>query len=181
VTVALAPLDARGADREPLVDFLTGQDWPFHVRTRPTRDQIEAAIGDGAFDDEDHAAFWVLADGARIGLAVLEDLTDDAPLFDLRLGQEHRGRGHGVPALRALTRHVFDTWPAVHRFEGQTRVDNVGMRRVFARAGFVKEAHYREGWPVADGPPLASVGYAVLRGDWERGTTTPVDWDDEPR
>ena len=54
------------------------------------------------------------------------------------------------------------------------------MRRVFVRAGWVKEAHYREGWPVEGGRPVASVGYGVLRRDWETGQTTPVPWDDEP-
>jgi RimJ/RimL family protein N-acetyltransferase len=50
---------------------------------------------------------------------------------------------------------------------------------VLVRAGFVKEAHYRDGWPVAGGEPRASVGYAVLRRDHETGTTTPVPVDDE--
>ena len=54
------------------------------------------------------------------------------------------------------------------------------MRRAFRRAGWVKEAHYREGWPVAGGQPLASVAYAILRSDVQSGTTTPVPWDDEP-
>jgi RimJ/RimL family protein N-acetyltransferase len=68
--------------------------------------------------------------------------------------------------------------PQATRFEGQTREDNIAMRRTFLRAGFVKEAHYRDGWPVEGGPALASVAYAILRRDWEQGTTTPVDWDD---
>ena len=58
-----------------------------------------------------------------------------------------------------------------------TMADRFGARRVFRAAGWVKEAHYREAWPVAGGSPRASVGYGVLRRDWETGTTTPVDWD----
>jgi len=46
--------------------------------------------------------------------------------------------------------------------------------------GFVKEAHYRRGWPTHDGRLLDAVGYALLRTDWRDGTTTPVDWNDEP-
>ncbi|TCK64379.1 GNAT family protein [Curtobacterium sp. PhB136] len=108
------------------------------------------------------------------------DLSDPVPLFDLRIAGSHRGHGLGVPALRALTDHVFRTLPEVTRFEGQTRDDNTAMRRVFGRAGWVKEAHYREGWPVAGGSPRASVGYGILRRGWETGTTTPAPWDDSP-
>ncbi|HAN85469.1 MAG TPA: N-acetyltransferase, partial [Micrococcus luteus] len=62
-------------------------------------------------------------------------------------------------------------------FEGQTREDNSPMLRTFQRAGWVKEAHYRRGWPVEGGEPVASVAYAMLRQDWENGTTTPVPWE----
>jgi RimJ/RimL family protein N-acetyltransferase len=51
------------------------------------------------------------------------------------------------------------------------------MRTVLRRCGYVKEAHYRQGWPDQDGVIHDGIGYALLRQDWERGTTTPVDWD----
>ena len=106
------------------------------------------------------------------------DLTDDTPMLDLRLVTSARGHGVGLAALRAATALAFRTVPHARRFEGQTREDNVAMRRTFVRAGFVKEAHYREGWPVEGGTPLASVAYAVLRSDWETGTTTSIVWED---
>jgi hypothetical protein len=68
----------------------------------------------------------------------------------------------------------------VDRLEGTTRQDNVAMRRTFRAVGFVKEAHYGCGWPARDGRLLDAVGYALLRTDWREGTTTLVDWDDEP-
>ena len=180
MTLDLVPADVRGADRDALIAFLTTHEWPFHVRRRQTVETVTAALVDGAFDDEDHAAFWIVEDGARIGLAVLQDLTDDTPLFDLRLATDARGHGRGLAALQALTAHVFNTRPQTDRIEGQTRADNVAMRRVFVRAGYVKEAHYREAWPADDGPSLASIGYGILRRDWMSGGTTPLTWDDEP-
>ena len=67
----------------------------------------------------------------------------------------------------------------VQRVEATTRADNAAMRRALRRAGYAKEAHYRRAWP--DGGRVHdAVGYAVLRGDWETGVLTPVDWDDEP-
>jgi len=74
---------------------------------------------------------------------------------------------------------VFTT-TSQRRLYGQTRVDNHAMRTVFRRCGFVKEAHYRQDWPRPDGTLSDSVGYTLLRQDWEGGTTTPVVWDDEP-
>ena len=169
-TVRLTPLDPRGADRAALVDLLTGNHFPFHVVPCPAREAVERAIDAGRYDDDDHAGFWIDVTGhGRVGLAVLEDLTDDAPLFDLRLAEAFRGRGLAAPVL-----------PRVDRFEGQTREDNVAMRRTFRRCQFVKEAHYRDGWPVEGGAPVASVAYAILRRDWSSGTTTPVPWDDVP-
>ncbi|WP_258024275.1 hypothetical protein [Streptomyces bambusae] len=52
------------------------------------------------------------------------------------------------------------------------------MRRTFRRCGYVKEAHYRDAWPGADGTVHDAVGYAVLRRDWLSGTVTTPKWDD---
>jgi RimJ/RimL family protein N-acetyltransferase len=178
--ITFVRLDDRGRDREGLVEFLTAHEFPFHASRRLSRADVESSIDGGRFSEPDHAAYWIHGDPGRIGLVVLHDLTDEAPLFDLRFATEHRGKGYGADVLKALTAHVFTTMPAVNRFEGQTREDNIAMRKTFVRAGFVKEAHYREGWPVENGPPLASVGYCILRRDWQTGTTTPVVWDDLP-
>lgn len=64
------------------------------------------------------------------------------------------------------------------RGAGTTRADNHAMRRVFTKSGYVKECHYRDAWPAGD-RVYDSVGYAILRRDWETGTTTPVNWADE--
>lgn len=177
--VRLVPVDP-AADADALRAFLTSNAFPFHVRPRPTVADVDARIADGDFAGPEHAALWVEVEGSgRVGLVVLDDLEDPGVLFDLRLAEAWRGRGLGVPVVRALTDHVFRAHPHVTRFEAQTRDDNRAMRRVLVRAGFVKEAHYRDGWPVAGGEPRASVGYAMLRRDHETGTTTPVPQDDE--
>jgi RimJ/RimL family protein N-acetyltransferase len=96
----------------------------------------------------------------------------------LRIAADHRGRGHGTAAVRWLTGTVFGGFPDATRIEGNTRHDNIPMRRTFAAAGYQKEARYREAWPGRDGLVHDSVGYAMLRRDWRDGTTTPVRWDD---
>jgi len=179
MTVTLTRLDPAGADRAALVEFMTRNEFPFHLRPRPLAEDVEAAIDEGAYRDEDNDSFWVdHAEHGRIGFLRLEDLSDPTPLVDLRLASAFRGRGLGAQALRAATEHVFTTLPSVRRFEGQTREDNVAMRRTFQRCGWLKEAHYRQGWPVEGGTPVASVAYAILRQDWETGETTPFVWED---
>ena len=91
-----------------------------------------------------------------------------------------RGRGIGTRALAWLTEHVFTTAAGASRIEGTTRQDNVAMRRLFRRGGYVKESHYRDGWPDPDGNLHDAIGYAILRRDWLAGPTTVLRWDDEP-
>lgn len=181
MTVSFTRLDPSGEDHDALVEFMTRNEFPFHVRPRWSAAEVNAAISKGAYRDEDNDSFWIdHRELGRLGVLRLEDLSDEEPLFDLRLDAPFRRRGLGVEVLLAVTDHVFRTMPAVHRFEGQTREDNVAMRRTFVRCGWVKEAHYREGWPVDGGRPLASVAYGILRRDWESGQTTTFDWDDLP-
>lgn len=178
MAISLARLDPNGVDQKALIAFLTSNEFPFHVQMRRSADEVARTIESGAFHDDDNDSYWIdhPAHG-RVGLLQFEDLRD-GPMFDLRLAESMRGRGLGAEALRAATDHIFATMPGARRFEGQTREDNIAMRRTFLRCGFIKEAHYREGWPVTDGAPLASVAYAILRRDWVTGTTTPFTWDD---
>jgi RimJ/RimL family protein N-acetyltransferase len=179
MTISLLPIDIRGRERGEFVRFMTRSVFEFHVAPRPVEARVEENIDAGRYDGADNEAFWIDTDEyGRVGIAVLNELTENAPLFDLRLATRYRGLGIGTAALVELTKHVFDTRGRVTRFEGQTRDDNLAMRKVFLKAGFVKEAHYREGWPVEGGEPRASVAYAILRRDWQSGTTTPVVWND---
>ncbi len=162
-------------DRAAFTAFLTSNTFPFHVRARPSAEQVEDALRAGSWEGDDVESFWIddETDG-RVGVLRLDDLDDATAMVDLRLADGARGRGYGSAALEIATDLVFTRYPAVVRFEGQTREDNVAMRRVFERCGWVFEAYYRDGWPVEDGAPVASVAYSVLRRDWASGTTTPV-------
>ncbi|MFC5998507.1 GNAT family N-acetyltransferase [Quadrisphaera sp. GCM10027208] len=179
MVLSLHRLDPAGDDRAALVDFMTRNVFPFHVRPRLSVEDVERAICEGVFRSDDNDSYWIEHPHmGRIGFLRLEDLTDSAPLLDLRLDGPFRGRGLGAQALRAATDLVFGTMPDVNRFEGQTREDNVAMRRTFLRCGWVKEAHYRDGWPVEGAEPVASVAYGILRRDWLTGTTTTFVWED---
>ncbi|MBQ1444195.1 MAG: GNAT family N-acetyltransferase [Renibacterium sp.] len=174
------PIDP-AAEAAELVAFLCGNEWPFHGSARLDEVAVRHRIAAGHYWNSDREAFWIEAP-ERIGYLALEDLADLAdggnPVFDLRLAEQYRGRGLAVPVLRALAGLVFERFPSVRRLEGQTREDNLAMRKAFRKAGFLKEAHYRQAWPTGDGGYLASVAYGLLRGDFETGTVSSFDWAD---
>ena len=166
-------------DADRLVAFLTGDPWPFHGSPAVTADQARQWIAAGRYRSDDSRAFWITVDGEDAGLIRLMDLRDSTPVFDLRLRAQWRGKGLGGQALRWLTAYLFTELPAIQRVQGTTRQDNRAMRRTFQRAGYVKEAHYRDAWPVDGGEVYDAVGYAILRRDWLAGTTTTPEWHDE--
>jgi len=164
------------ADRDALARFLSEHRWPFHARARLGPAEVVAG-----WDLEGQSrAWWLERDGRVVGLLRVDDLdTWGDPSWDLRVAEGHRGAGLGTAAVRWLAGEVFGGWPGVQRIEAQTRRDNLAMRSVLRRCGYVKEAHYRRGWPDQDGVVHDGIGYALLREDWEQGKTTPVDWDGE--
>jgi len=162
-------------DRHEFVDFLTSNSFPFHGQPVVPESRAAEWFDTGDLFNRDHAALWIQSDPqGLVGFVILHDLTDDAPLFDLRLATRHRGIGLGTMALREVTNRVFTTMDTVIRFEGTTRADNLAMRKVFERSGFVHEAHYRDAWPDDDGQLHDAVSYAIIRRDWTSGETTPV-------
>jgi RimJ/RimL family protein N-acetyltransferase len=169
------------ADRDAIAGWLSSETWPFHGNPRPSREDVERRVDEGFFDGEGIKTFWIVGAGQEeVGLLRLFDLGDPTPLFDLWIREIYRGQGIGRLALEWLTAYLFTTYAHVLRIGGNTREDNLAMRKVFRRCGYVKEAHYRKAWPTTDGRHLAAIGYAILREDWAEKTVTPVDFDDEP-
>lgn len=176
--ITLNRLDPTGADREAFVAFLSSNGFPFHVSAQLDRAEAERRVDSGSWRDDENGSFWLEHNElGTVGVIRLEDLEDSTPMFDLRLAADFRGRGLGAEALRAATDHVF-THLEADRFEGCTRADNIAMRRTFVACGWVKEAHFRRGWPVTGAEPADAVNYSILRSDWSGGTTTPVPFDD---
>lgn len=150
--VTFMPLSDK--DVEELVKFLTTNSFPYHRITAPSEELVRQLIMDGRFEADDVRTYWVYGDNHRLGLAIVERLQSQCPTFDLRLVEEARGQGVGVPVLQALTGLVFDSQPQAHRFAGRTREDNVAMRKTFLRSGFLKEAHYRRTGCLTTAPGL---------------------------
>jgi RimJ/RimL family protein N-acetyltransferase len=148
-----------------VTEFLSGNDWPFHGTTRLSVAQAMAVGVVGA----DVKSFLIVDDGVIVGLIRLldlDDVEDGSPMFDLRIGNEHRGRGLGTAAVTWLSNHLFSSYAVLHRIEATTRVDNVAMRAVFERTGYHHEGTFREAWKNEDGSWSDTAAYAMLRSEW---------------
>jgi RimJ/RimL family protein N-acetyltransferase len=163
-------------DEPALVTFLSSNTFPFHTSPEPSAAEAQARIDHGSFRLPDKEVYWITDDGDRVGFVSFQEMSDEAPVLDLRLSQRARGRGVGTQALRQATTAVFTAHPAINRIEGVTRHDNIAMRTVFANCGYVLEAHYRQAWPGPSGIPTDATGYAIIRHDWQTGQITPIGW-----
>lgn len=168
-------------DKEQLADFLTGERWEFHSTPQIQRENVFKNLEEGYFTRDGHRTFWIADDDKKIGVIRLFDLGDDelddeTPLFDIKITNSYCGRGVGEKALTWLADLVFNSYPNKNRFEATTRIDNIAMRRVFEKCGFVKEAHYREAWPDENKNLYDCVGYSILRKDWTGKSKTPVNF-----
>ena len=167
------------SDLPLLVDFLTSETWPYHSNPQPAPEEIREAFEKGIYDSASCKTFWIiLNNNKRVGLIRLSDLQDDTPVFDLRILGTYRSKGIGERAINWLTKYIFTTWPDKRRIEGYTRQDNLAMRRVFQKCGYVKEACHRKAWPSRDGKYFDAIGYGILREDWKQKKITPLNWND---
>lgn len=154
-------------DAAAAVEFLTTNEWPFHSVPRPSPAEAATVI----VTAHDIVTFWMRDGGEIVGMIRILDLDDldvGSPLFDLRIAEQHRGRGLGRQAVRWLTDYLFGTYSALHRIEAATRDDNLAMQRVFAHCGYRLEGRFLEAWRNADGSRSDTLTYAVLRREWAR-------------
>lgn len=167
-----------GRDEAALVDLLTTETWHHRLKVQMTEADVREELDRGNYSGDAVLTELIEVDGEVVGLIRAEELGDERadPQLDFRIRERVRGQGIGLAALRHITEVVFSRYPKAFRIEGQTRQDNHAMRNVFTRGGYVQEAVCRLAWPGTDGQMFDGIGYAMLRGDWESGITTPVDW-----
>jgi RimJ/RimL family protein N-acetyltransferase len=154
-------------DEVAAVEFLCGNEWPFHAR--PRLSTVDASAIELVTTDVD--SYWMIEAGQLVGLVRLldlGDLVDGSPLFDLRIAEPWRGRGLGTQAVTWLTAHLFERFASLHRIEATTRADNAAMQRVLDRCRFRVEGQLREAWRNDDGSRSDTMIYGILRPDWSR-------------
>lgn len=171
------------SEKDRLLEFLSSGYWPFHSTPKISMEKLEKQFSEGYFNGEGNRTFLVFDNNKTIiGVIRLFDLgegkdDDETPLFDIKIKEDYRGKGIGKQALRWLTDLVFTEYSNKLRFEATTRIDNIAMRNVFEKCGFVKEAHYRLAWPDENGNRYDCTGYAILRQDWQNKIKTPVEFE----
>jgi RimJ/RimL family protein N-acetyltransferase len=154
-------------DRDPVIEFLVANTWPFHVQRVHT---VESAAM-VEIESDSVATWWIHADDHRVGLVraiELDDIEDGGggcPLFDIRLAESARRHGIGTAATARFTDELFQRYPLLHRIEATTRDDNVGMQTVLVRCGYRLEGRLRETWPRPEGGRADTLLYGILRTD----------------
>ena len=165
-------------EKEALIEFLTTNEWPFHVNTIVNRESITKTIDSGYYEDEKET-YWMIDNGVKQGILIIEDINDSILLIDIRLAEIARGKGYGKQALLWLKDYLFGELGKI-RVEGYTRADNIAMRKCFTNAGFVKEGYLRNAWENKDGSVSDSVLYAAILADWETNSITKPKFEDYP-
>ncbi|HWL22496.1 MAG TPA: GNAT family protein [Ureibacillus sp.] len=162
---------------DELIDLLTNNRWEYHGNVSVTEESVRRNIEKGYYQD-DRETFWIIDNGTKVGVLIINDIGDSIPVFDLRLDQRYRGKGYGTQTLLWLKDYLFGEKGKI-RIEGYTRVDNIGMRKCFTKSGFVKEGYLRSAWEnKEDGTVTDCIVYGAIRSDWETGVITPIKIDD---
>ena len=166
-------------DREALISLLTSEEWTYRAQPIISEAAASEELEQGTYAGEGVITLMIELDGEVVGLVRAFRLAAERenPELDFRLRESARGHGIGLAALRHMTELVFSRHPDKRRIEGETRADNIAMRKVFERGGYAQEAVYRSAWPGTGGEYFDGIGYAILRADWESGTITPVRWE----
>lgn len=165
----------KSKDYKSLEKWLCSDTWDYFGKTKLTPEDLNESM----FFNEKTKCFWVInEDRVKVGFLKIYDLQDPTPLFDIRLKTEFRSLGFGEKAVKWIVDYIFTTFTEINRVEAYTREDNLAMRKILNKSGFVKEAHHRKAWNSDTGILFDAVGYGILKEDWESNKLTPVNWKD---
>jgi RimJ/RimL family protein N-acetyltransferase len=153
-----------------------GRHWVVRPATHEERQRLETSVGlsgswhDGVLD------LALDVDGELVG--DLQARNGGLPgVYELgvELFPRHRGKGYGLEAIARITRRLFEREGA-HRVQITTDVDNVEMRRVAERLGFVLEGVMRGFMPAPPALPAGSprdyAMYALTTTDYDEVNST---------
>lgn len=174
VTCRWADLEAEWTRFENL---FCSSEWPYHVETTVARESLQARRREGEFGPPDNAVIFIEGDDDLLGAVIVHGVRDRCLEVDVRIDARWRGRGVGTQALKCAERMVFSRFEHCARIEGNTREDNIMMRRAFKSACWVNEGFYRDASIDARGALCAVVGFGVTRRDWLVGGRTLVHLD----
>lgn len=135
-----------------------------------TRRELALRLADVGHDvsDERRSNFrWMLERAGQIvGTVSLSDVSWQCGYgtLGIMVGEEHQGRGIASRALPQLVNRVFSR-SRLHRVVATVSIDNEPSRRLFERAGFVREGTLREHFEI-EGRRVDQLLFAKLRSEW---------------
>ena len=121
-----------------------------HTATRPVQTSFGIVVEDQAI--------------GTIGLMLGADIARQSAEVGYWIGREFWGRGIAVEALRAITRHAFETLSLARVF-AVPFATTTRSARVLEKAGYVMEGVMRHS-AVKDGKLLDQLLYAAYRDTW---------------
>jgi len=140
----------------------------------PAREKLLKRVETSGRFVDSHLELAIEADGEFAGTIQAHNQPQCFPpgnfMIGIVLAPSARGRGVGREAVALLTSYLFEHEGA-ERVETPTDVENVPMRTVNERLGFVMEGVMRSFVPVGDGRRDYCM-YAMTRDDWEKTHTT---------
>ena len=129
-------------DRREIWPEISAQPWTPALLADRLKEFDEGKRGRG---DDQHVPFTVVADGTCVGQVTLWgiDAHNRRAHLGIGLGPEHRGRGYGSDACRALLEYAFID-RGLNRVQLEVLADNDAAIRAYQAAGFVVEGRLRE-------------------------------------
>lgn len=154
------------SDADFLAEWLSSENWPFHVKQNPSRTDVKRWIRTGSYNGEDVESYWILSKGQKLGLITVSGLFDE-PSIDLRISAAYRGTGVGTFAVQWLVQNIFSREMSAERLRAHVRSDNLPMQTVLRSNGFIKVVHAESSWPDQKRQVLFdSCIYELLKDDW---------------
>lgn len=159
---------------ESLKKWLCSDTWDYFEKSKFASEDLNESM----FFNDQTKCFWVInKNREKVGLVKIYCLNDPTPLFDIRLKSEFRSLGFGEKTVTWIVDYIFTTTDKL-RIEAYTREDNLAMRKILLKNGFVKEAHHRKAWNSDSEILYDAVDYCILKDDWQDKKITPVNWKD---
>ena len=108
--------------------------------------------------------FTILADGEIVGSIGFEDATlcRSSYVVGFAVGHEYWGRGICTEALKQLVKFAFEELK-IHRLFGDNSSDNPASGKVFEKAGFKREAVFKEHYfEIRDGEYVDRIWWGLI-------------------
>ncbi len=168
-TVSLRPLHA--GDLDTLWQARTRSNAPWTDVSDGARRKLRERVANSGRLAQGELLLGIVVDGRLAGEIQARQPEMGLPSGVFEIGIEvydpaARGTGIGRRALGLFVAHLFDEERA-HRVQLSTDVDNVAMRRVADRLGFVFEGILR-GFMPSEGEPRDYAMYGMTREDFEK-------------